>query len=428
MKTIRNTYRLLSVCLILMTGLLQFVANGQYSVKSVPNVHVADRTRYVSNPDGVLSRQAETRLNEMLADVWSTSTAEPVIVVLDDIDTDDVDGFATRLFEEWGIGKSDKDNGLLMLIVRDKRKAVIRTGYGMEGVVPDIIAGRILREEMFPRFKENDYDGGVIAATQRLAEIIENPETAEDIKSEYANDSRVNNGSDVGDELWHFYWKLAIIAGLLVFLWVGFTIVSGKKRDELSLYRRLNSMRTILLFISFITLGAALPAFLFLAWKMNRLRNHKRKCQNCGTEMNKLDEETDNRYLTPAQDTEERLNSIDYDVWLCPNCNTTDIIPYVNRHSSYTTCPSCGARACTETANRTIVPPTVRREGEGMRTYTCLNCRHTTQQTYRIPRKEPPITVVPIGGIGKGGGFGGGISGGSFGGGMTGGGGASGGW
>lgn len=405
-------------------------ADTPHSVESVPNVHVADRTKYVSNPDGVLSPAAEAELNGMLSKAWATTTAEPVVVALADIDTDDVDGFATKLFEKWGIGKSDKGNGILMLIVRDKRKAVIRTGYGAEGVMPDIIAGRILREDMFPRFKEGDYDGGTIAATRRLTDIISNPEAAEELKSKYANDSRTRSGSDSGDDLWSFFWKIAMLAGAAVLLWVGFTTVSARKNDELTLYRRLNGMRTTVLFIAFLTLGAGLPAFLWLVWKMKKLRDHKRKCPNCGTEMKKLDEQTDNQYLTPAQDTEERLNSIDYDVWLCPNCHTTDIIPYVNRHSSYTVCPRCGARACTETSNRTVIPPTFKREGEGVRTYTCLNCHHTTQTTYRIPRKEPPVVILPVGGRGAGGGGfgGGGFSGGSFGGGMTGGGGASGGW
>lgn len=423
-------YTLLIMAVVCCSVLCVTAGGTVHTVKTVPNVHVADRTKYVSNPDGVLSPGAEAQLNSILAQTWQSTTAEPVIVALDDIDTDDVDGFATGLFEEWGMGKSDKDNGILILIVKDKRKAVIRTGYGAEGVMPDIVAGRILREQMFPRFKEGDYDGGTIAATRRMAEIMENPEAVEELKSKYENDSAGRNrfGTD-GEDLWAFFWKLALFAGLGLLMWVGYMIVSGRRKDEVTQYRRLNSIRMTVLFLAFLTMGTGLPAFLWLVWRMKRLRDHGRKCPNCGTTMKKLDEQTDNQYLTPAQDTEEKINSIDYDVWLCPNCQTTDIIPYVNRHSSYTQCPRCGARACTETSNRTVVPPTFRREGEGVRTYTCLNCHHTTQSTYRIPRKDPPVVAVPLGGGGRGGGFGGGgFSGGSFGGGMTGGGGASGGW
>lgn len=197
-------FTLFIIAVVCCTAMCSTVTATVYSVSTVPNVHVTDRTKYVSNPDGVLSAGAEAQLNSILARTWQSTTAEPVIVAVEDIDTDDVDGFATKLFEDWGIGKSDKDNGILILIVKDKRKAVIRTGYGAEGVMPDIIAGRILREEMFPRFKEGDYDGGTIAATQRMAEVMENPQAVEELKSKYANDSRRSRPDNAGDDLWDF--------------------------------------------------------------------------------------------------------------------------------------------------------------------------------------------------------------------------------
>ena len=144
--------------------------------------------------------------------------------------------------------------------------------------------------------------------------------------------------------------------------------------------------------------------------------------------MNKLDEVHDNYYLTPSQDLEEQLNSIDYDVWLCPNCGEKDVIPYVNQRSSYTVCPQCGAKACSLTSDRIITKPTTKLNGQGMKTYSCANCHKSYYKSYIIPKvaAEVPIIIGGIGGRG-GGGFGGGIGGG-FGGGMTGGGGASGGW
>lgn len=146
--------------------------------------------------------------------------------------------------------------------------------------------------------------------------------------------------------------------------------------------------------------------------------------------MHRVDEVHDNDYLTPSQDMEERINSVDYDVWLCPECNETDIIPYVNSAAGYTTCPNCGARADSMIANRVLRQPTTRHEGQGVRMYRCRNCGFAHETPYAIAKTvEPPIIIVPGGGGGRGGfGGGGGFSGGSFGGGMTGGGGASGGW
>ena len=144
------------------------VSAKTYTVVDVPNVHRADSTRFVSNPDGILSVEAENELNGILRDIRRNSSAEAVVVVVDDIEGGDIDGFATELFENWGLGKGDKDNGLLILVAKDLRRAAIRPGYGLEGVLPDITCGRILREQMFPRFKDGDYD-----ARQRSVHIAQ---------------------------------------------------------------------------------------------------------------------------------------------------------------------------------------------------------------------------------------------------------------
>ena len=400
-----------------------------YGVKDIANVHVADRTRYVSNPDGVLSQEAVKRLDAAIGNVWQQTSAEVAVVAVDDIDGDP-DDFATRLFEEWGIGKSDKDNGVLMLIVKDQRKAVIRTGDGIEGVLPDIVCGRILREDMFPRFREGDYDGGTEAAIGRMAKIVTDPEYAEELRSSIANDARAGR-SNLGEEedLWSWLVKVSMFVGGGALVAVLVVLVGGRKLPEQQQYDKLESMKTILLFLTFICLGLPIVAYLLVVWKMKRIRNHPRNCPNCSAKMKKLDEETDNKYLTPAEDVEERINSIDYDVWLCPTCGETDVIPYINKRSSYQTCERCGARTSTLTATRTLMKPTTTRNGKGVRIYTCRNCGHRKEEEYSIPKlaSAAPIVVIP-GGMGRGGGFGGGFGGGSFGGGGTAGGGASGGW
>ncbi len=426
--------RIALTIICLWVGALAMLA--AHSVTDIPNVHVADRTAYVSNPDGVLSASAVAQLNQTLAQIWQTTTAEPVVVAVDDIDSDDVDDFATRLFEEWGIGKSDKDNGVLVLIVKDKHKAVIRTGYGAEGVLPDIVCGRLLRNVMFPAFRQGNYDEGTISTVKAMSDVLTNPEAAEELKSRYANDARHSSGDDMSmGDLFEWFLGIAGIMGLICLIVVLWEIMSTRKMEPTPRYQKLETLRTPMLFFTFLGLGMPIVAYLILVAKLKRLRNRPRICPNCGARMNRLDEDTDNLYLTPAQDTEERINSIDYDVWLCPKCNETDIIPYVNRQAPYSVCEKCGARACQLTADRIIAPPTTSREGYGEKTYTCRSCGHNNNKGYKIPKKVDDAAIVAgavagaMLGSRRGGGFGGGgFSGGSFGGGSTGGGGASGGW
>ena len=149
--------------------------------------------------------------------------------------------------------------------------------------------------------------------------------------------------------------------------------------------------------------------------------------------MQLIDEEHDNDYLTPAQDTEERINSIDYDVWHCPKCHQTEVLPYIKRESDYSVCDRCGARAMSLVDRRTLRQPTVNTEGEGVDIYICKNCGNQNHRRFRIAKKPDPTATVAAGAIlgsmmGRGGSSGGGFGGGSFGGGMTGGGGAGGRW
>lgn len=401
------------------------------TIDNVPNVHVADRTQYVSNPDGVLSPTAISALNRRIASLWTDTSVELVVVAVDEVDPSYTpEEFATKLFEKWGIGKRDKDNGVLLLLSKSDHAAIIRTGYGAEGALPDIIAGRIIRNDMFPLFREGKYDEGVAAGVEQIDRIVRDPELADELKSKYANDS---GGDDLNSEkLFDIFIGFGVVVAVVMFLLVIQLLVSTRKLDDVQRYRHLEHYNTIMLLACFISLGMALPAWLILNRTMHHLRRHKRDCPHCGTRMELIDEEHDNDYLSPAQDAEERLNSIDYDVWHCPNCQQTDILPYVNRYTNYSVCDRCGARAMSLVDRRTLRQPTVATEGLGQDIYICKNCGNQHTKHFSIAKKADPTVAVAAGAIlgsalGRGGG-GGGFSGGSFGGGMTGGGGAGGRW
>ena len=410
------------ISLILLTLMAITTCMAAYKVDEIPNVHLQNRTRFVTNPDGILSTGAQSRADSIISDIWKTSTAEVVAVVVNDFDGDDIDTFATDLFTKWGIGKNDKSNGVLLFVAKDRRKAVIRTGYGVEGALPDVVAGRILRGQMFPRFQRGDFDGGVLAALTSMSQILNDPDAVDEIISKQENDAAASDGD--GKELFMAYLVLAGIWAI-GFLIVYIGISASKKLTDFERYNRLDSLKLPALIATFFGLGIPLVAYLLITLTMKRLRSKPHICGNCGEKMHKLDEVSDNAYLTPAQDMEENLNSVDYDVWVCPKCNATDIYPYVNKRKNYTFCEKCGARTCALESDRTLLSPTSSREGRGVRTYRCLNCHNRKEKYYNIAKLASAAPII-IGGGGHGGG--GGFSGGSFGGGFTGGGGASGGW
>lgn len=395
--------------------------------REVPNVHVARATAWVSDPDGVMSAEARAAADSLLNVLNTSRTTEVTVAVVAGLDGQDIDSYATELFELWGIGKRDRDNGLLLLISRDDRRAAIRTGYGMEGVINDGRAGRIIRNDIAPNMKAGDPDKAVIDAVKAIGLYISDPDAAD-----YLHSDQESSGRSSGEEDFKEFFKgyavtiIMVVLGLLVWLVVAY--VSSRGLSDQQRYGRLEHMKLPVLMALPLTLGVAVVVWLPLWLLMRHTRLHRHDCPNCGTRMNRVDEVHDNDYLTPAQDMEEKLNSVDYDVWLCPRCNETDIIPYVNRRSGYTVCPQCSARAMVLQANRILRQPTTRTEGQGVRIYRCHNCGGIHNKPYSIAKVvEPPVIIAGGGGFGGRGG-GGGFSGGSFGGGMTGGGGASGGW
>ena len=142
----------------------------------VPNVQLADRSRYVSNPDGILSAGAVARLDSLCGALRGQGLAQVAVAALDDIEGGDAFSFAMRLFGSWGVGRKEVDNGLGILLVRDLREIRFVTGPGLEGVLPDALCKRIQLNFMLPYFREDDYDAGMVAGVGAVAELLENGE------------------------------------------------------------------------------------------------------------------------------------------------------------------------------------------------------------------------------------------------------------
>ncbi|HEV8079527.1 MAG TPA: TPM domain-containing protein [Chitinophagaceae bacterium] len=99
-------------------------------------------------------------LERKIRDYNDSTSSAIVIVTVPDLQDYDIAELALKYLREWGIGTIEKNNGVLILVSKAERKARIETGYGMEGVLPDITAKHIIDEKMIPAFKENDYYRG----------------------------------------------------------------------------------------------------------------------------------------------------------------------------------------------------------------------------------------------------------------------------
>ncbi|MEM8599203.1 MAG: TPM domain-containing protein [Bacteroidota bacterium] len=117
---------------------------------------------------GLLSpSEAQALRQDLLAYEQATST-QIVVVTLPDIGGADPGGYATELGQTWGVGRGDVDNGAVLLVVSDTRQVYIATGFGLEGAVPDALAGRIVRNIIVPAFRQGDFYAGLQRAVDAI--------------------------------------------------------------------------------------------------------------------------------------------------------------------------------------------------------------------------------------------------------------------
>jgi len=141
----------------------------------------------------VLSPQTESYLESTLVGFNDTTSTQIAIVTVNDLCGYEPGPFAFELGESWGVGNAKFDNGIVVLVrpktEKQRGRAFIATGYGLEGVLPDAIAKRIVEFEMIPNFKQNDYDRGILQAAKVIMEITGGEYAAENYNG------RGNNGS-----------------------------------------------------------------------------------------------------------------------------------------------------------------------------------------------------------------------------------------
>ena len=153
-----------------------------YKVEEVPMVHLQDSTKYVCNPDNILSSSTVLSIDTMLFSLERATGIEVVVAVVSDIEDGDCYQFALDLGKKYGVGKK-KDNGLIVLLSTEQRCIQILTGYGLEGVLPDAICKRIQEQHMNPYFAKGKWDKGMLEGMKAICERLDgyNEEEAESL-------------------------------------------------------------------------------------------------------------------------------------------------------------------------------------------------------------------------------------------------------
>ena len=130
-------------------------------------------TGRVVDEAAILSPGARERLSAASRAHEAKTSNQVVVLTLPSLGGESIEDYATRAFAEWKLGQAGKDNGVLVIVVPSERRMRIEVGYGLEGALPDAAAARIIREQMTPRFKGGDYDGGTLAGVEAIVARLE---------------------------------------------------------------------------------------------------------------------------------------------------------------------------------------------------------------------------------------------------------------
>lgn len=272
----------------------------------------------------------------------------------------EIEPFATGLFNEWGVGDAAKNDGLMLLVSRYDRRLRIEVGSGYGDAKNDAMAA-IIDEVIVPHFRDDNYalgiDRGVDAIVHNVTGTWPGEFNASLVERAW---NRLQRALDwIGDWIAVFYAGLAGLA--------------------YRFYRR---------------------------WK----RNKPRICPVDGTKMHRLGEIKDDEYLKDGEKVEERLKSVDYDVWVCDLCEHRTIEAYKAWFTHYGACRTCQFKTL-EGVTTIVNAATTSSTGLKRIDYHCQNCDDHYHTHVTIPKKSESSSSSSSGGFGGGSSSGGGASG-----------------
>lgn len=162
---------------------------------------------HVNDTAGMLSSDTIRQIELKLTEHEKATSNQVVVLTVPSLEGEILEEYSVRVAHEWKLGQKDRDNGILLFISRDDRKIRIEVGYGLEGILPDAVCSRIIRNEIKPSFKKGDFDAGVKAGTDAILGTIKGEYTA--APSETRSES---------NSFWPLLFTAAFIPGIIIFL------------------------------------------------------------------------------------------------------------------------------------------------------------------------------------------------------------------
>lgn len=158
--------RLIAVAVVCVSGIVLFSAAAKAEL-SVPPL-----TGRVVDQAGLLSPEQRQQISASLAEFERAQGPQLAVLTIPSLDGEPIESFSIRVVDQWKLGNEKRDDGLLLLVAAKDRRVRIEVGQGLEGQVPDALAGRIIDHVIVPQFRSGDYAGGIVAGLQAIAHAL----------------------------------------------------------------------------------------------------------------------------------------------------------------------------------------------------------------------------------------------------------------
>lgn len=129
-------------------------------------------TGRVVDEAGLLDAAKRTEIEAKLTALEEKTTDQLVVVTVHSLQGRTIEEYGYRLGRAWAIGQKDKNNGVLLIVAPNERKVRVEVGYGLEGALPDAISNLIIQNVILPRFKANDYPGGITSGVDEIIKVL----------------------------------------------------------------------------------------------------------------------------------------------------------------------------------------------------------------------------------------------------------------
>jgi uncharacterized protein len=390
-----------SIILLFFCSFLSPIFSQSYSVEDLPNPKL--NNSYLLDLANTIHKDDSIVLDNLLSEIEQKTNTQIAVVILNSIGNEVPKEYAVKLFEKWGIGEKGSDKGLLILFVLDKHRFEFETGYGLEGILPDLVLKKISDTILVPKLKENKITVGVYETLVEIKKILEEEsslskqdfEIKKKIRLEAAETFAKENESLISDGYEWLVWTIAIVylilSILLIFYWIG-TFVEVAEAD-LNLQSRKDKLKKQWYKISFwiTAIIFAIPMIIvgFILYSMKKdLEEEQIDCPNCKNHtLEKLMRAQAKINKDKAELLEETLENALTTVWKCSNCSFIKKEKKIIKETPNSKCPTCNYYTIKHKFVKVLVPATTTETGSEEWLESCQNCGYTNNLIKNIPKK-----------------------------------------